>query len=450
MLYQVLQRHLATFLERADEAGGLPKFVVDELRAYLDRGILAHGFARVRCTACGHDRLLAFSCKGRGFCPSCGGRRMADTAAYLTDSVLVDVPVRQWVLTLPHWLRRCVAYDKKLASAILRAFTRRLHGRLRARAFTEGDAGSVTVIQRWGGALNLNPHFHTLAPDGVYVETTNGVEFRATRHWTAAEIEALLADVVRATQRILEARGIDGPDEEVALDACAAASVGQRRLLDAEAGKPIERQPGDLPSGTGTAHLLAAIDGFTLHADVRVEATQPDALERLARYIARPAIAQDRLRLLDGDRVALDFRHPWRDGTWGLVFDPLDFIARLAALVPPPRANLVRYHGVFASAHRLRPLLVRAPQEREAMALSRAYPKRGKAHVRRRLTWAALMQRVFGIDVLECPKCEGRARIIAFIEDPVVIRRILTHLGLPTASPPLAPARGPPQLDLDV
>ncbi len=84
------------------------------------------------------------------------------------------------------------------------------------------------------------------------------------------------------------------------------------------------------------------------------------------------------------------------------------------------------------------------------MALSRAYPKRGKAHVPRRLTGAALMQRVLGIDVLESPKREGRAHITAFTEDPAVIRRILTHLGLPTASPPLAPARGPPQLDLDV
>ncbi len=84
------------------------------------------------------------------------------------------------------------------------------------------------------------------------------------------------------------------------------------------------------------------------------------------------------------------------------------------------------------------------------MALCRAQSRRVRAHVRRRLTWAALMQRVFGIDVLECPKREGRARVIAFIEDPAALRRVLAHLGLPTTPPPRAPAGGPPQLVLDV
>ena len=88
VLYGVLREQLATFFARTeDENGpGLPRFVQRELRRYLECGILAHGFARVFCSTCARDELVAFSCKGRGFCPSCCGRRMADTAAHLCES----------------------------------------------------------------------------------------------------------------------------------------------------------------------------------------------------------------------------------------------------------------------------------------------------------------------------------------------------------------------------
>ena len=97
-LYPVVQHHLETFLARAEEEDptgwGVPSFVERDFRAYLRCGILAHGFARARCGDCGHERLIAFSCKGRGVCPSCNTRRMAEVAAHLTDRVLPDLPVR--------------------------------------------------------------------------------------------------------------------------------------------------------------------------------------------------------------------------------------------------------------------------------------------------------------------------------------------------------------------
>ncbi len=98
-----MRENLETLLANAHEQGApVARFVERELRAYLDCGILARGFLRLHCDACGHDRLLAFSCKGRGLCPSCGGRRMAEIAAHLVNCVLPEVPVRQWVLTLPY------------------------------------------------------------------------------------------------------------------------------------------------------------------------------------------------------------------------------------------------------------------------------------------------------------------------------------------------------------
>ena len=98
---------------------GVPRWLERGFRSYLRCGILAHGFARVRCTDCGHDRLLAFSCKGRGVCSSCNTRRMAEVAAHLTDEVIPHLPVRQWVLSVPKRLRPFLHQTPEVASAVL-------------------------------------------------------------------------------------------------------------------------------------------------------------------------------------------------------------------------------------------------------------------------------------------------------------------------------------------
>ena len=108
-LYPVVQHHLETFLAQAAEADtlgeGVPSWVERDFRGYLECGILAYGFARARCEECGHERLIPFSCKGRGVCPSCNARRMCEVAAHLTDHVLPRLPARQWVLSVPTRVR---------------------------------------------------------------------------------------------------------------------------------------------------------------------------------------------------------------------------------------------------------------------------------------------------------------------------------------------------------
>ena len=158
-LYQVLTEHLETFLARTRTTEHqLPDHVEQELRAYLKCGILAHGFVRLRCTDCGESRAVAFSCKRRGFCSSCMGRRMVDTAARLADQVLPPVPVRQWVLSLPFKIRYRLAYDGKLIATLLAVFLRAVSGwyrrQARARGFTDVRCGSVTFVQCFGSALN--------------------------------------------------------------------------------------------------------------------------------------------------------------------------------------------------------------------------------------------------------------------------------------------------------
>ena len=175
-LYQVVQEQFETFLAQveAKTGTGLPEFVKDEFEAYLECGILVHGFLRVRCADCAHEKLVA--CKRRGFCPSCGTRRMAESAAYLVDQVIPRVPVRQWVLSFPIPLRILFAAHPELLTPVLRIIHRVIARFLRKQAGLKRcatDTGAVTIIQRFGSAANLNIHLHCLVLDGVYRRTAS-------------------------------------------------------------------------------------------------------------------------------------------------------------------------------------------------------------------------------------------------------------------------------------
>jgi ribosomal protein S27E len=107
-----VEQHYPAFRDMRAEAGRpLPDYVQEEFDAYLKCGRLEEGFLRVRCEGCHAEKLVAFSCKKRGFCPSCGARRVGETAALLADEVLPERPLRQWVLSLPHALRFLLATD---------------------------------------------------------------------------------------------------------------------------------------------------------------------------------------------------------------------------------------------------------------------------------------------------------------------------------------------------
>ena len=154
------------------------------LEAYLECGILAHGFLRVRCAECAREKLVASCCKGRGFCPSCGARRMAGTAAVLVDRVMPRVPVRQWVLSFPISLRILFAAHPELLTPVLGIVHRVITGFLLGQSGlkrTAADAGAVTLIQRLGLAANLNIHLHCLVLDGVYRRTEGDPVFDAAR-----------------------------------------------------------------------------------------------------------------------------------------------------------------------------------------------------------------------------------------------------------------------------
>ena len=213
-LYRLVQQHAATFFAQAEDAAGadLPQFVKDEFDAFLECGILAHGFLRLRCGDCGHDKLVAFSCKRRGFCPSCGARRMSQTAAHLLDHVIPHVPVRQWVLSLPIPLRLLLAAQPKLVTPVLQVVHRVITRFLLKQAGVktdEADSGAVTLIQRFGSAANLNIHLHCLVLDGVYRRGTDGApEFVEVPAPTDEALQTVLHKVIMRMMKLLTRRGV--------------------------------------------------------------------------------------------------------------------------------------------------------------------------------------------------------------------------------------------------
>ena len=392
---------------------------------------------------------------------------MTDRAAHLVDHVFPDVPVRQWVLSLPPRIRYVLAWDHALCRAVVGVYLRAVLGWLRAharrRGVAEGRSGAVAVVQRFGAALNLNVHVHALVMDGVYAADGAGAVRFHPRESADDEVGPVLATIRRRIEALLIRRGVadgnagfDAPDrwaeEAPALAGLAAASVRGVAALGTRAGASVRRWGDaiDAPDRPPPGRWHARADGFDLHGGIVVPAGARDRLERLCRYALRPPVGQNRLQLTPDGKAVLELRRRWTDGTTHLVFDPVELLERLAALTPRPRVNLILYHGLLAPRAAWRrdivPTVAAAEgateptSTAEATEVPRPRPKNR--------SWAELMHRSFGFDVLACPRCPGRLKLVALIRDPAVIQRIPRHLRLPEVLPVMRPSRAPP-LPLD-
>ena len=147
----------------------LPDFVQQEFEAFLKCGRLEYGFLRVQCQSCKHEDLVAFSCKKRGYCPSCGAKRMVEHAALLVDEILPEAPYRQWVLSVPFQLR----------------------------------------FLCFGSALNLNIHFHMLFLDGVYVSNkADKLSFKQVNGPTKDQLQTVVQRISERLAKLLTRQGV--------------------------------------------------------------------------------------------------------------------------------------------------------------------------------------------------------------------------------------------------
>jgi hypothetical protein len=306
----------------------------------------------------------------------------------------------------------------------------------------------------FGSALALNLHFHSVIPDGVFVEPAGAppgapLAFHELPAPEDQQVEALLGKIATRLFALLRRRGRldeDTPGTDDALGALQAASLNSRLLLPHDATPPRRFR------------RSAFLEGFSLHADTHLHQEDRQGLERLCVYGARGPLAQQRLKELPDGRLSYFMKRKAPDGRTHLVLTPLELLRKLTALIPPPRGHLTRFHGVFAPNAAARRRVVPAPNTPEASASAEAslhalppplVPEDAVLPApRNRLPWAELLRRTFALDVLQCQRCQGTMRVLAFLSDPDVTAKILEHLDLPTEAPPLAPARDPPRLDL--
>jgi hypothetical protein len=213
-----------------------------------------------------------------------------------------------------------------------------------------------------------------------------------------------------------------------------------------------------LPASTEDEYgQLANTSGFSLHAGVFANADEPGKLERLCRYISRPAISEQRLSMTDHGKVRYELKTPYRDGTTHVFFEPIDFIGKLAALIPPPRLNLTRFFGVFAPNSDLRARVTASQRGKNSPKLiNKEDSQSDKPYHARGMTWAQRLKRVFNIDMTECEKCQKHnVTIIACIIEPAIIHKILSYLdkqGSPitannTRAPPVVALEQTPMCD---
>ena len=267
-----------------------------------------------------------------------------------------------------------------------------------------------------------------------------------TRAPTTAQLTHLADTIAHRVCRHLTRKGwLEGEEESVFLtdsaggddgmDALRMSSITYRIATGAQAGRKVvtlQTLPGDAGPLEGAA---GKVGGFSLHAGVAAEAHESHKLEKLCRYITRPAISEKRLSISPQGRVRYQLKTPWRNGTTHVEWDSVDFIAKLAALVPPPRAHLTRFHGVFAPNASLRAQLTpsgrgkRPATDAAPVAVCANGEPRSPEEKHRAMTWAQRLKRVFGIDVSTCVHCGGAVRIVASIEEPNAIRAILAHFA---------------------
>jgi len=404
-LFRLVQDHFtdlhAVYEDRFAHTYGDWRPVAREVaNKFLACGILDHGFARVRCDACAHEYLLAFSCKCRYFCPSCHAKRLALWTLWLEETLFPAVPQRQVVLTIPKRLRTWCLHRRKLLGDIARVAAKTVTAAVRTLT-REPDlsVGIVACIQTHGSLANWHPHIHMIVTDGGFRPDGTFV------HWPAHDTAYLTEAFRRAVLRLFVRCGIFDDD--------------------------------DARSMLGWPH-----SGFHVHDSVFVPEGDTDFALRLARYCARNPIALDRMEYTrESKRVS--YRSDKSEGpTAGTEkLDPIEFLARLITHIPDKRQVMTRYYGWYAN--RVRGTRKKLAGEAAAAEQPIAFAKREDLTLREaKRRWAELLRKVYEVDPLKCPNCAATMRIAAFITKQDVIDQILHHLrSKHSRAPPLRMAR---------
>ncbi|MBD3321216.1 MAG: IS91 family transposase [Chitinivibrionales bacterium] len=377
-LFQVVREHFDEFEkvypERYQKAYGYWRPVIrSSIDKFMKCGDLKEGFARVRCPNCKAEIFVAFSCRTRCCCPSCGQKRALLLAHRLNDEVLADVPHRQWVFTIPRRLRVYFRYDRSLLVKLCHAAWETVQYVYALEV--DGDCGvpaMVGAVQSFGSLINWNSHVHGIVPDGVFTESGHFVHIpdiaahRAEEFWHE-RVFALLLD--------------------------------EHKINDEIAG-----------SMRGWKH-----SGFSVDTSVRIERGDKAGMQRLVEYVSRCPFSLARMvSLADEGKILYRASHancvPFpisgdKDLMKGIprnfeVFDPLDFLAAVTQHIPDKGDHTIHYFGWYSNKTRGMQRK-KMPKAQQATGMDEPdTPYRCKS----RMTWAALIKAVYECDPLKCPK----------------------------------------------
>ncbi|BBO89312.1 hypothetical protein DSCOOX_24920 [Desulfosarcina ovata subsp. ovata] len=298
--YQCVEDHFEE-LERiwddkyANRFGFWQDYVTNVIHRYLECGDLHFGFARVKCEACGHEYLLAFSCKRRHFCPSCHQKRVVEYSEWLLGNVLKAVPHRQWVFSIPKRLRIYFLYNRKLLSKLSKCAWNVIRACLESTALQDdATPGASIAIHTYGDFLNFNPHAHAIVPDGCFLGDS---DFQMAPMITGKDLsEAFRHEVLTMLKK-------------------------EGKINDAV----IENM------------MSWHHSGFHVHIGERIWPEDEKGLENLARYIIRACFSQERMVYIPvteaTDGVAKVI-YTSKDGKTRKTFDALDWLAHLVTHVP--------------------------------------------------------------------------------------------------------------------
>lgn len=405
-LYQLLSDHWQNFVGNYEErfqhaCGALRGVAGSVVERFLDCGNPTNGFARIKCESCGAEKLLHFSCKTRGFCPSCQARRAEEWARWFAGDLSEPVPHHQIVFTIPKMLRAYFRYDRKLMNGLSRAAHRAVATFMEL-AIGEGIRPAMVVVKHtYGEGVRFHPHLHTLVTAGGW----NGA-----RTWCPL---------------------------------CAWNEGALRELFEIEVFRFLRKR--ELLSRERMELILSwPHSGFNVHIGEAIAVNDKESLTRVARYMLRAPVILSRISY-DREQQTVRIGPQRSRGGEPAVLDVLDFVARLTVQIPDPHERLVLYYGPYSNASTQR----RVSGDRDvppALQDNSTTDDESEWRRGRRIRWAKLIKKVWKEDPLLCARCGGRMEIISFITDTVVIDKILRHIGRKHCDPPPPRYRSPPKL----
>ncbi|MBM3707749.1 MAG: transposase [Actinobacteria bacterium] len=361
-----------------EKYGFLRPIVSKVIYQYLDCGILHNGFARVKCRVCKHEYLLAFSCKRRHFCPSCHAKRVAAFGEFACLQVLKNVPHRHFVFSIPKIIRIYFLFDRALLKELSKIAWEVLGLYYKNSVSKENiTPAAISSIQTFGEFLGFNPHLHMLCADGCF--GVNGIFYAAGPDINAGSLEPLFRHKILSMLK------------------------KKRKITEA------------------TIKLILSWhhSGFNVYCTERIYPRETKSMENLARYIIRASFSQDRLNYIREDSKVI---YKSKKESETKEFDAIDFIASICSHIPNKNEQMVRYTGYYSNVCRGR----RKRQgtcESDFVVEEDGYKSANKS-------WARLIKKIYEVDPLICPICKGQMRIIAFIEDYKVVKKILDYLGI--------------------